>query len=435
VTGVWLLSEGKAGTNYYTNQQDRAPSFSGNKITLGTNLPNAQDQVMIEYRALGIAKVTYTAPSTVGSAQIFARVVDGTEGGADASITISRVNQCSNPGGGPGSPSDPPGGEPDCSTSHPSAVVCNQASYPNAINSSVEECICRQESWGSPCPGDDDGCRSLCEDIVNRNGGNPFDCDHVLTQQERDDLQEATGEVVTVGNASEINNCLKQCGGDPDCMETCREEYHDATVDRCTEDCLQRGDEMSISPSTATMPCGDPSPSLTFSVSGGTPPFVWGATAGTITPNGDGTGATLTPPPNPGSGEPGVAYTRIWVRCTNTGPPCTVQSASPPFPLILQASRESYGCDDNDIGGCISSNVPQVDECYQNPQDQGCGPLVLCASQYEVGSCNGIITHQCDRRTPTMIANGCAPCPTMSGTVVTVTDSNGKVALAEVSAE
>jgi hypothetical protein len=268
---------------------------------------------------------------------------------------------------------------------------------------------------------------------VNRNGGNPFDCDHVLTSQEIDELADATGEIVTPQNANEINNCLKQCNGDPDCMETCRGEYHQATVDRCTEDCKEDPEALSISPPSATMPCHDASPSLTFSVSGGTAPFSWGATSGTITPSEDGTSATLTPPENPGSGEPGSAYKALGKYGGTDPGDCEAGGAN---------YREAvYGCNDQEIS-CVITNW--FFPCKEGPcrnlggNSYSCTPLnglgyvnMTCPGVGVTPPCGSIDI--CDTRTDPMVAAGCIPCGVMDGTVVSVQDSKGKVALAEVS--
>ena len=292
VTGVWLLSTGKSGTNFYTNSEDRQGSFADNVITLGADLPNDQDQVVVDYTARAIAKALYTAPDVIGRDKIVAIINDGTSQKFEESIEIDIVNRCT--GDSPAGTSDPIGGKNDCSQAAASAKVCGAANPTDRFARS--ECICEQET-GSSCSTTESGCKDMCEKAYAKSQSNPLACESLPTQKQISDAEAVVHHPITSNEAKSNVDCVRETDGNPDGMDACLKAHKDSTIQRCTADCLDHG--LAISPVTAKMPCGDANPSVTFTAKG-TGPFYWSASNGKLTIASDGKSATLRPPQNDG---------------------------------------------------------------------------------------------------------------------------------------
>jgi YD repeat-containing protein len=182
---------------------------------------------------------------------------------------------------------------------------------------------------------------------------------------------------------------------------------------------------------SCALSCSDASPSLTFTASGGKPPYNWSTTKGTITPStADRSKAVLTPPSNSGGAVGGIAYRRFfsWDQtATFCGPT--------PF-----GGNTIYGCDGQIIGtqavagspsdfpACNLVDAPlcllNTDAACRN-QDLSLRPAY--SSNTAAGlACLGFGGADCDVRSQAMKDSGCAPCGiTMIGVEVTVTDANG----------
>jgi len=184
-------------------------------------------------------------------------------------------------------------------------------------------------------------------------------------------------------------------------------------------------------------------------VCGGRPPFVWSTTKGIITQTPPGQTATLTAPPNPGSGVAGDAYQSVAIKvgigtatancpalCSCTPPADPVCVANPDCKDI-EGGNTKFGCNDvvTTTGDTVCGGSPLtgfgsrtfVDAPNTHCTSGGCGALTAIATD----TASYLATHPfegtiSDLRTAPMIAAGCNPCAvSMLGAVVTVTDSTG----------
>lgn len=420
VQGVWLLSQGKNGTNYYTNQAQRSGSISENVITLGTDLPNTSEQVMVDYTTPAVAEAIYRASDKLGSDKIVAKMVDGTTQGQETSISINVVNNCAGDAGlgGPGAGVDPPGGKNDCSKAAASAKVC-ATQNPNDNYARVE-CTCKQEGESGGCPTTDSGCKDMCEKAYARSQSNPLGCESLPTSQQISAAQDVMKRLITTPEAKPAIDCIAECGGNPDCVEVCVKAHKADTVGRCTANCRDHG--LALDEATKEMPCGQANPSVTFTVKG-TGKFFWANSKGDFIISEDSKSATLKPGENPGSGVAGNAYVRETLAIDEH---CNI-------PIL--ASRY-FGCNDNVIqscglGGSGHESAQAAAKCG------GSGPTCVAPGNWFNGM-KGIMSdaeacacvgggHTFDLRTPSMIAAGCNPCGNqfIKPAVIRVTDKRG----------
>ncbi len=426
VTGVWVLPDGKSSTNYYSTPTDRAPSFSGNEITLGTDLPGTGVQVIVEYSAQSIARAVYSARSSIGQDKVIARINDGTSQKHQDEILIETVNRC-----GEFLPSqDPPGGKKDCSQSTPTAKLCQGESGQSA----KVECICKAEGQSSGCPTTEAACRSFCEDLYAKYGLDPLNCETVVPAAKISKMQTTYKKIITQTQAKSYESCEGECDGNPQCVEECVKAHRDAAIERCAQTCEDH--VLSINPTTAQMPCGEASPSISFTVKG-TGPFFWSSTAGILIVAADGKSAALKHD-NPGGAVAGIAYTQYGWKSSQTCD-CNGVGGS-------TQSGVDRGCSDNqmgssDSGGCPSSDMcaPGGCSCPGNPPATG-GPHVCSAGNNcgapQFGGTAAVFLMAspgrgfiCDRRTESMKSLGCRPCVLQfsGGTAkVRVTDGIGQ---------
>jgi hypothetical protein len=438
VIGVWLLEAGKAGTNFFTTRQQRRGSFADNKIILGTDLPDAGAQVMIDYRANGIARAVFTATDIVGRSTITARVRDGTSANFEESIEIETVNRCAEGGQ---TPQEPPGGEKNCNDSVSVAVGCNAATYPNPINATVEECICRQESFGSPCPDNETDCRALCEQLYNKYGLDPLSCEALVTDEERRKMEIDLRKTIFPHEAKAHQNCIAECAdnnGDPSCMNPCLANHREQTVDRCAQRCLDHG--VIIDPREGSINCTG-AKSITFTAKGGKPPYSWSASVGVLSVGEDGESAVLKPPANTGGAVPGTAYSFV------------IGYASVFAASCLDAHAwQDFNCNDEGVGSCqaeinaggfftcdgVLKDWCDFTKCNEDSGNGICNTGCMNGFPRQSAPCSTCNPVQfgdvCDRRTPTQISQGCQPCSVLfaDGGIVTVRDSQGLAATAVV---
>jgi hypothetical protein len=160
---------------------------------------------------------------------------------------------------------------------------------------------------------------------------------------------------------------------------------------------------------------------------------MWATTKGTIAPSPSNRSiATLTPPPNPGSGVAGTAYQFFtWYR---------VGAGNNHFKYhpIGCNGVETLTCHSVTHNGCSPVTLP-MGPCRNAPNPttqvlvQSCSPPNNVVPENSSGNGTGNINYGmcdvgyfCDSRTNSMINAGCKPCRAeMHGVVVTVTDSNG----------
>jgi hypothetical protein len=435
VIGVWLLEAGRMGTNFFATRQQRRGSFADNKIILGTDLPDDGAQVMIDYRANGIARAVFTATDIVGRSTITARVRDGTSANFEESIEIETVNRCAEGGQ---TPQEPPGGEKNCNDSVSVAVGCNAATYPNPINATVEECICRQESFGAPCPDNEEDCRALCEQLYNKYGLDPLSCESRVTDDEREEMEEQIGVNIPAIKAKAYRDCIKECDGNPDCIDPCVDAHREATVNRCTKRCLDHG--VLISPAEGSINCTG-AKTITFTAKGGKPPYSWSASVGVLTVGEDGNSAVLKPPANTGGLVAGTAYSFVIGYATISNGSC----------LDAHAFQD-FNCRDEGVGSCqqavnaggfftcdgVVKDWCDFTKCNEDSGNGICNTGCMNGFPRQSAPCSTCNPVQfgevCDRRTPMQISQGCQPCSVLfaDGGIVTVRDSQGLAATAVV---
>jgi len=377
----------------------------------------------------------YTATDIIGQATVTARVRDGTSANFEEEIEIETVNRCAE---GAQTSQEPPGGEKDCNDSVATAVGCNAASYPNPINATVEECICRQESFGFPCPDNEAGCRALCEDLYNRYGLDPLSCEARVTDDERREMELQLRITIPANQAKAYQDCISECDGNPDCIDPCVDAHREATVDRCAERCLDHG--VIIDPREGSINCTG-AKSLTFTAKGGKPPYTWRASVGVLSVGEDGKSAVLKPPANAGGAVAGTAYSFVIGYASVLNGSCLDSHA-----------WQDFNCNDEGLGSCqatinaggfFTCGGVQKDWCdfTKCNEDSGNGICVTgCMNGFPrqtapCSTCNPVqFGEVCDRRTPTQISQGCQPCAVLfaEGGIVTVRDSQGLAATAVV---
>lgn len=187
--------------------------------------------------------------------------------------------------------------------------------------------------------------------------------------------------------------------------------------------------------------------SNTFIACGGRGPYTWSRT-GTVKIAGAGqtagstaTGSTIvaTPPTNSSPGTSGTAYTVVkeYGRCSVSGT-CVNTCGD-----LNAAVWSDYGCNDNLIGSGNADYVGDVTGCGATFVGVcASGPCSCSTCIVSSGHCTGSRTYataldaatalipvtggtSCDRRSGAMISAGCAPCGTVNGDTITVTDALG----------
>lgn len=174
------------------------------------------------------------------------------------------------------------------------------------------------------------------------------------------------------------------------------------------------------------------SKSLRLIACGGKAPYTWSKTGSVQLSATTGPSTTVTPPTNSGSGVAGDAYTMLIATCA-------------PGTATVDVAVDTYSCADVKTGTCASggtgpfncpdaghqitcSSLPKCKGTNTEPGNCNCGggsfpgttgvsPCTYCNA-----SANGTV---CDKRTATMISNGCTPCGLQAGATVTVTDALG----------
>lgn len=174
--------------------------------------------------------------------------------------------------------------------------------------------------------------------------------------------------------------------------------------------------------------------SLTCVVCGGVPPYTWEATKGVLDKN-TGFKVTLTPPSNPGSGVPGVAFNASinYVGCghdSGTNHPCASGCAEYNCAgAFISCPAGGHGPNYNFVFGdtacqCADHSGHSVSGCspFTQVQCTNVGGSDACQNAKDFGAIN-------DKRTQDMKNQGCSPCVvSMLSAVVTVTDANGNSA-------
>jgi len=429
VVGVFRADEGKSGLNYFTNPSQRTGSFDGREIILGTNLPFQRDRVEIEYVAKGISRITYdaptgqTAPSVV---QVTALIDDGTATGILESEEILLTFRCPDDDGNiagvdpvTGLPTERRQKEPECEASTAAAKSCDILDP--GLNVFIE-CVCGFLIPGGSCPTTEEGCREMCQADYNLNGKSSLLCD--------------------VETATEF--CKRETGNvSLAATQECESEHNAATVDRCVERCLnhEQDEELEISPAEGTMQCLG-SKQVSFSVVGGTPPYSWSVTVGTVLPFGpDNENVLIIPPIS--SIVAGIAYRKTWGHCTAGLGPTNCSGGG----NNAVSSNQPFGCNDEIEGSCNANAHISTDFCitFSYTGCSGAGPgsdILWCFSTVFPSTLfcgdndDGDLLDICDERSGAMILAGCAPCSlVMNGSVATVTDAGGNTAMATIITE
>ncbi|KKL90474.1 hypothetical protein LCGC14_1904340, partial [marine sediment metagenome] len=409
VVGVWLAEEGKASTNLFSTSMHRTGSFNEREIILGTDLPDQRERVIIEYKARSIAIIQYTGPTTgTGPAisTITAKIDDGTQLGIEEELDITFVYRCPDEDGEiPGV--DPATGlptgqglggsrikEPDCGDSSAAADSCDSEEGLEAQT----ECICGALTGEDGCPATEDGCREMCQEDYNENGFSSLHCE---VETADDFCKRETG---------------RSSGG---VFEQCQINHEEATVDKCTERCVDHSvetGELSISGEGNICDDGE----VTYTAVGGAGPYTWGASGGEGDPglalSGDNNKkVTVTPPDK--EVVAGTAY-RLGLKVTNP--------ASCPDGAF--DCGNTVGCDGVEISGCTGPLGPAAEG---NNWQVVCTTGGACESFLDCApcgtACSGFaIGNPLDKRTQQMIDDGCLPCAlSMDGVTITVTDAEG----------
>jgi len=181
--------------------------------------------------------------------------------------------------------------------------------------------------------------------------------------------------------------------------------------------CVAVGGNLTIKSCTAnnSLSCAT-SKSLKLIACGGRAPYVWTHTGTVVLSQSTGPTTTVTPPPNPGSGVAGNAYT---LAAGQINAAC-VQAA-----LVFNV----YGCNDAVIAPECRGTPPACAGGTASCRDAGCASstLPICnLPDYCPGGVLSVDKAFCtDERTGPMIAAGCVPCGLSAGATVTVTDSLG----------
>lgn len=169
-----------------------------------------------------------------------------------------------------------------------------------------------------------------------------------------------------------------------------------------------------------------------FHVSGGCPPYRWTTTAGTVTISGpNNEEMTLRPLSNVGAGVVGTAYSQFGYANFGGSDPC---GSIPTFGRS-RVNRNCAGVATSDTAGITCESLSSGTGCVPTPI---CGPCVtsppgaICVCPSTAATAGIAMTENpglgfiCDRRTPSMIAQGCQPCSLQFATaVVVVSDSRG----------
>ena len=429
VIGVFRAEEGKSSTNLFTNASQRTGSFDGREITLGTNLPFQRERVEIEYIAKGVSRIIYnaptgqTAPSVV---QVIAFIDDGTQRGIEESEEILLTFRCPDEDGNiagvdpvTGLPTERVQKEPECESSTAAAKSCDILDP--GLNVFIE-CVCGFLTGGNDCPTTEEGCRAMCQADYNLNGKSSLLCD-VETATEF--CKRETGLISIAAN------------------QECLAEHNAATVDRCVERCLnhEQDVELEVSPAEGTINCLG-SKEVSFSAVGGTPPYSWSVTTGTVLPFGPDFENVLIIPPI-SSIVAGIAYRKTWGHCTAGLGPTNCSGGG----NNAVSSNQPFGCNDEIEASCNANAHISTDFCitFNYTGCSGGGPgndilwcfnTVFSASVFCSDNDDADLLDICDERSGAMILAGCAPCGlVMEGSVVTLTDAGGNTAMATIIAK
>lgn len=468
VVGVFRADDGNSGTNHFTNSSQRNGSFNSQRkeITLGTNLPFNRDRVEIIYTARAISRITYDAPlNETGPSvvQVIAKIDDGTQRGITEAEEILLNFRCPDDDGDiagvdpvTGLPTEP-APEPDCSDSTGTAGSCNILD-PSEIE--FAECVCELLTGSPPgtgCPSTEEECREMCQEDFNFNGRSSLLCD---VETSREYCKRETGLV----SFARLNDCLDAHGP--------------ATVDKCTERCLEfkppeeETDELRIEPGEGVLDCV--SGQISFEARGGSPPYTWTITNPEGTPTlqvgQDGFNVTVIAPANTstlpdnfaayhrnaffqGCGHAGVggseAHPQVPQVCGAACGPnptfpdgrlfCTTTFSAINIRGIFNEFFNSCTAPDNcqnHIGHCQGGDSA---DCVPGAPDTiDCSFIVNENLQIGFVAENRIFASGAidDKRSPADIAAGCVPCAiSMADSILTLTDSDGNEVFATIRAE
>lgn len=137
----------------------------------------------------------------------------------------------------------------------------------------------------------------------------------------------------------------------------------------------------------------------------------------------------ITPPTNSGSGHAGVAYIKQAWQCAScsAGGVCNTLNAF---------FHTDYGCNDNDLTGCVNSGHT-VHSCTGTTPDasgMNCNGATATCLPTCAASCSGV-TNTWDCRDAAAIAAGCNPCGvSVADKVITATDALGNSVVKTVNA-
>ena len=193
--------------------------------------------------------------------------------------------------------------------------------------------------------------------------------------------------------------------------------------------------------SSNSLNCSSATPGLRLIACGGRGPYTW-STGGSVNLSAT-TGGQIrvTPPTNSGSAVAGTAYKTYGKYKAGSAGSC-----------ITAYIEASFGCNDAEIS-CATNNCDPAETCTSGTDITSCTQLSCVTCTFEAAiTCNGsggscatpcdsantnckICQSNCssvargntvcDKRTAGMVSNGCNPCGTQAGTVITVTDATG----------